>query len=78
MSIRGGLTCGWSTNGFGHFNHVDNNSLDAISLALNFGHDPRHFVAVEGIADAAVNIDAAHFGRGNLTQGMEGDSDGRV
>lgn len=40
----------------GHVNHVDNDSLDAIPLALHFGLEPGHLVTIEGILNVPVYI----------------------
>lgn len=55
-----GRVCGRSADGFGDVHHVHDDGLDAVTLALDFGLDPRHFVTVKRIADGAVNVDAPH------------------
>lgn len=56
------LTGWWAGQSLGHFDHVDNDGLDAIAFALNLGQDARHFVPVEWIRVAAVDVDT-HLGR---------------
>lgn len=43
-----------------HLHHVHDDGLDAVPLALDFGLDAGHLVAIEGIAHVAVNVDATH------------------
>lgn len=61
LYINFALTCGRSSYSFGNIYHIDNDSLDAITLALNLGTEARHLVAVESIAYAAVHIHTPHF-----------------
>lgn len=53
---------GGATDGLGHLDHVDDDGLDAVALALDLRLDARHLVAIEGIADATVHVDATHLG----------------
>lgn len=46
----------WSAECFSHFRHIDDDGFDTIAFTLNFGHEPRHFVAIEGIAHASVDV----------------------
>jgi hypothetical protein len=55
------LTCSGSSYSFGNIYHIDNDGLDAITLALNLGTEARHLVAVECIAHAAVYVHTPHF-----------------
>ena len=50
------LTSGRATQSLGHFTHVHDHSLDAVALALDFGQQARHLVAVEDIGDAGVDV----------------------
>jgi len=55
------LTCSGSSYSFGNIYHIDNDGLDAITLALNLGAEARHLVAVECVAHAAVYVHTPHF-----------------
>jgi hypothetical protein len=49
---------------------VGDDSLDAVSLALDLGDDALHLVAVEGVGDIAANVDERHVGQlGRLAAG---------
>ena len=50
------LTYRFSIERTGNINHVDNDGLDAIALALDLGDYCRHLVSVESIIDLAVNV----------------------
>jgi hypothetical protein len=55
------LTSSRSSYSFGNIYHIDDDSLDAVTLALNLGTEARHLIAVECIAHAAVHIHTPHF-----------------
>lgn len=40
---------------------VDNNGLDAVTLAFDLGLETLHLVAVEGVGDIAANVDVGHI-----------------
>ena len=44
----------------GHVAQIDDNSLDAVTFALDLGLETFHLVAVEGISDIAANVDIGH------------------
>ena len=46
----------------GHAAQIDDDGLDAVSLALDLGEEPLHLVPVEGILDIAADIDGSHDG----------------
>lgn len=56
-----GWISGWTTDGLGHLGHIDNDGLDAIALAFDFGGNAGHFVPIENIGDIAVNVNCSHF-----------------
>lgn len=60
------LTRGRSSQSFGYIAHIDDDGLDAVALTLDFGADAGHFVAVECIRNATVNIEGPHFGISNV------------
>lgn len=49
-----------SADGLGDLDHVDDDGLDTVSLALDLGLDTGHLVAIESVADAAIDIEATH------------------
>ena len=80
------LTCGRAAESLGDVCHVNEHCLDAVALALDFGQDAGHLVAVEGIADGAVHVHGAHGDaadggdsgaeEGTLAHDGGGDTDG--
>lgn len=59
--LNAALTCSGSSYSFGNIYHIDDDGLDAITLALNLSTEARHLVAVECIAHAAVYVHTPHF-----------------
>jgi hypothetical protein len=59
-----------SSYSFGNIYHIDNDGLDAITLALNLGTKARHLVAVECIAHTAIHIHTPHFEDKYSTDGV--------
>lgn len=55
---------GGTAEGLGHLDHVNDDRFDAVTFALHLGHQPGHLVAVEDIADVAIDVDAAHGASG--------------
>lgn len=51
-----GRISGGSANGLGHVHHVDNDGFNAVTLTLDLCLDARHLVAIEGVADASIDV----------------------
>lgn len=56
LALRGLLTSWWTSNSFGHFRHIHDDSFDTVTLSFYLSDDSRHFVAIEGIADGSVHV----------------------
>ncbi|KAJ6444658.1 polysaccharide deacetylase [Purpureocillium lavendulum] len=51
-----------ASQGGGDAGQVDDDGLDAVTLALNLGLQTLHLVAIEVVADIATDVDERHFG----------------
>lgn len=53
-----------AADSLGDFNHIDDDGLDAVAFTLDLRLNARHLVAIEGIADATIYVDATHLDSG--------------
>lgn len=53
-------TCRVATQRVSNAAQVDDDGLDAVTLALNLGLDTLHLVAVEGVGDVATDVNVGH------------------
>lgn len=60
------LTRSGPADGLGDFRHVHDDRLDAVALALHFGANPGHLVAVEGVRHIPVHVHGPHGCCGHL------------
>lgn len=75
--LRGRRTGRRASQLLGDVAQIDNDSLDAIALALNLGLQALHLVAVEGIGDIPADIEVGH-GDGVVGDGLAEEAGGGV